>query len=1275
MKDPSGLGMDTDHAYEVTIDLLGNFDVPESSLRGAKAVKKGEKSMRTYTELRIDKCYLRPLSAPVYRGAALCCACGGDSIAAQRGGIKIVAAAEHDTNSHEVYERYVGVTPFSSNKELIEAVPNDIVMVTFGTECRSMSDAGNKDGLGRTTDWATFDEVVDYLERDKVLCFHYENVAGLFEDKAFDDVKKHVFGRFKKEYVIKAGVANAADFGSGASRRRTHVIGMRREAAKIAGFTSGGIITSPFLNKPCYSKCVADFIVDRHGPVEEGQIELDAWAYERAKVYGEGWWVEWNDGYKTREERDAVTRKEGVEGKVPITLGYVRKEGLEADKHTGWKVGHVNGLLHGLTHVKLGLNVQGPGENCALYYDHLNGQVRSLTAETVRRIWDLEFCKRLSIRDIGKMAHPAGTQANILWLTLHLDQYFARTRSVPPMPRIAFESVTDVYSVAGLIKIRNWKRRVVRFVLGCRSEPDKDWRAPAALALKDSDIEFWARGWVFDLRGKKPVRMERLQRPRHALTLRKLKHMEDYTDTDVFTICDDVGSAQGSNGRSNGKLVSNDKGLVDQEEIALDIFDKQVELGIVALHLKIPFCPIQIHPHFMVEQGDKHRPITHCSKEVNGASLNSSRMCVGKAKMSLINHDCFVRKLKKLLDKAVYLISEGYDCEILLWVVDLWKAYNQFAVDFRNQWQLCSSFVTLKGIFMYMELLRTSFGTENAPMSFSRLTAATMHSIDADLKESEWYTLQQEFRELMARRGITRVPEQDIEPTIPSKRSRAARKKEELETSWRNGEELEGLVATDQILQPETSTSKDEDGKLYTAATYLDDCFGGFVIWKHSTPHTDAEGGYSAGDPPPIRKRKGRRAHPGGRMTSNVEEARRKFEARKGITLPETRVRRKRGPCRTSGADRGNHLRKRHVKELYEAAGFIVVGDDRSQEKYDRGGCNTVMLILGILYDFTDLSNPTARLPEEKREKLKAMVEKILDAGTRQHPELVRIDLGDYQTLVGTLNDASKVVRSGRVYMCGLYAAREGKDGRVPIDAWPRRNLVWWAKFLRKNGLPRKLYRRTMKTAKKFCPHTDASTGFGFGGFWIIGGVCYYIFGKWTDQEKKLIDSANHLFTDAKGVEHKMGINFLEMAAVWMMLAAIAEEVDKRGVELTEDGYTFFCDNETTVKILNSYATRTLPTATLLENIDLFKETQQKTMEWEWLSTKINTESDLLSRGEEDEFKDFVRDNHGIFSFVHMQVPDHARDITEVVATALRNPHWIVADGESKEEWRPGPHA
>ena len=143
-------------------------------------------------------------------------------------------------------------------------------------------------------------------------------------------------------------------------------------------------------------------------------------------------------------------------------------------------------------------------------------------------------------------------------------------------------------------------------------------------------------------------------------------------------------------------------------------------------------------------------------------------------------------------------------------------------------------------------------------------------------------------------------------------------------------------------------------------------------------------------------------------MKSNKVEARKKFEARKGIKLPADVTNSgsslrsnndgtfqgpsavKKGPV-TSSADRGNYLRKKHIKELYEAAGFIVVGDPRSQEKYDAGGCNSVMLILGIVYDFTDMNAPTGRLPEEKREQLKGLVEGILDAGTKRYPEFLRI--------------------------------------------------------------------------------------------------------------------------------------------------------------------------------------------------------------------------------------------------------------------------------------------
>jgi hypothetical protein len=252
--------------------------------------------------------------------------------------------------------------------------------------------------------------------------------------------------------------------------------------------------------------------------------------------------------------------------------------------------------------------------------------------------------------------------------------------------------------------------------------------------------------------------------------------------------------------------------------------------------------------------------------------------------------------------------------------------------------------VTLEGIFNYMELLRTSFGTENAPMTFSRFTAATTYPIDEDLNQSEWYPLQQGFRELMEADGITRVPEQDIEPTIPSKKSRAARKNDELEASWRNAKQLRGLVAVKQILQPGSSTARDADGKLYTLANYLDDCFGGFVTWKQRKARCKQ-----------LKAKQGRRAHPGGQMKSNKAEARRKFEARKGIKLPAEvtnsgaslrgydvgtfrgQSAMRTGPA-TSSTDRGNYLRKKHIKELYEAAGFIVVGDPQSQESTTQGG-------------------------------------------------------------------------------------------------------------------------------------------------------------------------------------------------------------------------------------------------------------------------------------------------------------------------------------------------
>jgi hypothetical protein len=41
----------------------------------------------------------------------------------------------------------------------------------------------------------------------------------------------------------------------------------------------------------------------------------------------------------------------------------------------------------------------------------------------------------------------------------------------------------------------------------------------------------------------------------------------------------------------------------------------------------------------------------------------------------------------------------------------------------------------------------------------------------------------------------------------------------------------------------------------------------------------------------------------------------------------------------------------------------------------------------------------------------------------------------------------------------------------------------------------------TTSPAQAAVPHTEASTSWGFGGFWIKGGTCYYIQGAWTSNE------------------------------------------------------------------------------------------------------------------------------------------------------------------------------
>jgi hypothetical protein len=74
---------------------------------------------------------------------------------------------------------------------------------------------------------------------------------------------------------------------------------------------------------------------------------------------------------------------------------------------------------------------------------------------------------------------------------------------------------------------------------------------------------------VFDLRGKKPLRLYRRSRPGHRIRLSRLRGLDHYDDKDVFFIFDFIGSSNGSNPVEESVFFPNDGSFYKNEEVAL----------------------------------------------------------------------------------------------------------------------------------------------------------------------------------------------------------------------------------------------------------------------------------------------------------------------------------------------------------------------------------------------------------------------------------------------------------------------------------------------------------------------------------------------------------------------------------------------------------------------------------------------------------------------------------------------------------------------------------
>ena len=949
----------------------------------------------------------------------------------------------------------------------------------------------------------------------------------------------------------------------------------------------------------------------------------------------------------------------------PITLGYAAIVGEKTVTYTGHKVGSIYGLLHGITHSGA---ASGPGGNSAMYYDPKTGLVATLGRRIIQKMWDLEGLEDMSVRGMGQSAHPVPSTANFITQALFLDKYYAATCSVPRVPRVAFRSIRDVLTGAGERMIKKWARDVEGWTRAKRGNPERRNPAVRPLILGDEVTKFWARGWVFDLRGcergEAPVRLERRGRSKHAMRLSNLPHMEDYNDPDVF-IMDLTGFSTGSNPGRQVVLHCNTENFVEQEEHAIDGIEEEIGRGWLGVTEFIPFYPFQASNFFMIKQKEKWRRIYNLSKEARGRSVNQQRTAFVKAKLELVQHIWFRRQLHRAAVLVLRMRSWGWAVKVELFVVDLFKAYNQMCNDERELWFNGCHYVDRGGRLRFMTGERTGFGGENAPHGFgAKVTRAANHSVDGALdRAGDGYELQAAYRRELARRkgeafeapavtvrenrGCCVLRGRDIlgAEAEEEKGVLEALEKDEgasITDEWYWGQLKRGqdLVSETPLMAPGPSVSKDRDDKTYCCGTYLDDAFGLLVLFEE--------------------KSGSRRPHKGEDYITNKSEALVKYRARAeparrgeveaAIARATAREAKKEVGTGTQGVQRGEELRQRYVRETLEAGGLKVVCDPKSQKKYDGGACAEVQEILGLVYDTTDPTNPLTGLPTGKQEELRGRL-RALEG--EQGDELEHEEV---ESLAHKLSAAALATARGRIYLGGFFEAlrrrRRGGGTKIFYTKWLRRNVKWWLAYF-ESGAPRmRILVPTPDLEQKYCPHTDASTKWGFGGHWIketpTGSVCYYIQGEWSASEKRLIE------------QHKgVGIAFLEMAAVDFLLGTAAE------IGLQGKSFDFYCDNQNAIKILTSYKSRTLPLSLLLESIDRHIEVGEYSTAFAYISTLLNVGSDALSRGCLAEFKEYITRAYGVTSFVHLQVPANVRNIEGSVKLFMEHPEWIVLDGET----------
>lgn len=255
-------------------------------------------------------------------------------------------------------------------------------------------------------------------------------------------------------------------------------------------------------------------------------------------------------------------------------------------------------------------------------------------------------------------------------------------------------------------------------------------------------------------------------------------------------------------------------------------------------------------------------------------------------------------------------------------------------------------------------------------------------------------------------------------------------------------------------------------------------------------------------------------------------------------------------------------------------------------------GPATVITYLGIEIDTVKME---ARLPHAKLLELKALCAQWLTKSTCTTEEL--------QSIIGKLNHAAKVVRSGRLFITRLWAllhATSHVKRPFRVGTEYRKDFAWWSEYLATwNGISIAFSPWVNDTELHL--YTDASTigcGGMFGPRWFAH--------QWSQHDT---DEAN------EDTVKRESIPFFELKAIALAISTWREQLRGKQVVIR-------CDCKPVVLATNKASSRRPNLNKLLRIITYITATHNIHYKLIHIAGKSNDGADLLSRGR---IQDFLR--------------------------------------------------